>query len=362
MSQSCPLCGKNKAEEALFCGDCTKKIKSDYEVDIPETPVGNGVAPVEPAPDVAETPPITAAAAHPKPKRKKRPRTLLWLLFAVILAVGAFFFYMQFVREANLERAEWHAATAENTPESYIAYMEKFPNGARYAQADSLMRALKNAEVSAWEKMKHSDNTAELRDFVRLNPQSAYNPLVKIRLDSLTWAAALNQNTAESYSEYMMLSQSGEFGGDYFAEAQQRYEMLFQSYPVNAAELDSIKLSVEGFYAALSSVSYEGVTAHLAPTVNRFFNSGAASRERIVGELMMAAAQSQEGVVKFSPNIQALQYEKTFSGGFNANVPLIKTYQKEGREREVSGYIVHFGLNPQFQIVGVYETAPPYAD
>ena len=36
MSQSCPLCGKTKSEEALFCDDCTKKIHTEYEVNIPE--------------------------------------------------------------------------------------------------------------------------------------------------------------------------------------------------------------------------------------------------------------------------------------------------------------------------------------
>lgn len=352
MASNCPLCGKNKSNEALFCGDCTRKIKSDYEVDIPETIEKESAVPVTaPAPPVQKTDTV----APKSPKYLKMP---LWIFLAVVLAVGGFFFYMQSVRRGNLERAGWDAATRENTAESYIAYMEKFPRGTHYAMADSMMRSLKNAESEAWQAMQVSTNTAELRDFIRQNPQSSYNPLVKTRLDSLTWMGALAQNTAESYSEYMTLSQSGEFDGDYFSEAQQRYEMLFQSYPVNAAELDSIKMAVGGFYAALSSANYEGAAVYLAPTVNRFFNSGVASRERIVGELMMAAAKSQESVIRFSPDIQALQYEKTFNGGFNANVPLAKTYKKGGRDHEVVGYIVHFGLNPDFRIVGVYETKP----
>ncbi len=36
MTQSCPLCGKIKTEEALFCSDCAHRIRTDYEVMLPE--------------------------------------------------------------------------------------------------------------------------------------------------------------------------------------------------------------------------------------------------------------------------------------------------------------------------------------
>ena len=35
MSSLCPLCGKNKSEEALFCDECEKKIRNEYEVKMP---------------------------------------------------------------------------------------------------------------------------------------------------------------------------------------------------------------------------------------------------------------------------------------------------------------------------------------
>ena len=34
MSQKCPLCEKNKPKESLFCEDCSKKISSDFEINI----------------------------------------------------------------------------------------------------------------------------------------------------------------------------------------------------------------------------------------------------------------------------------------------------------------------------------------
>ena len=36
MSLICPLCGKNKADTSLFCPECTLKLNSEYEVNVPE--------------------------------------------------------------------------------------------------------------------------------------------------------------------------------------------------------------------------------------------------------------------------------------------------------------------------------------
>lgn len=382
MSLFCPLCGKNKSEEALFCDACSKKIKSDYEVDIPETYIQKATQSVSVSEKVENNPPITdekpqetveqtqetliseteslqkEEVVYEELKPKKR-RKGVWVFVVIgLLLVGGFFLYGIKVRNENLERSGWEIATKENTVNSYLTYMEQFPNGKHYVEADSCMRLLKEEESATWENIKTSDNMTELRDFIRSNPDSYYIPLVKTRLDSLSWTAALSVNTADSYSEYMLQAQSGEFKGDYFAYAEKRYEMLFQSYPVNQGELDSLRTSIGGFYSALSSLSSDGATAYLAPTVNRFFNSGAAPRERIIGELLVAGAQSQASTIKFAPNLDALQYEKKYIGGFKTNFPLIKSFIEEGKNKEVSGYIVHAELNSAYQIVSIYETKP----
>ena len=35
MSTKCPLCGNVKTGHSLFCTDCTEKLNSEYEVDVP---------------------------------------------------------------------------------------------------------------------------------------------------------------------------------------------------------------------------------------------------------------------------------------------------------------------------------------
>ncbi len=37
MSTKCPLCGNNKTDQSLFCVDCTEKLNSEYEVDVPSS-------------------------------------------------------------------------------------------------------------------------------------------------------------------------------------------------------------------------------------------------------------------------------------------------------------------------------------
>ncbi len=134
--------------------------------------------------------------------------------------------------------------------------------------------------------------------------------------------------------------------------------MLFQSYPVDVATLDSIRATVNGFYSSLSAVDHSGISRWLASTVHRFFDSGTATRERILGELLVAGAQTQGATLKFMPDLQSVQYDKTFNDNYKVNVPLLKTYLKEGILEQVTGYIVHLELNPLFQIVSIYETKP----
>ncbi len=371
MSKFCPLCEKNKPEETLFCESCSKKIKTEYEVEVPETPEktlpepqenaieNDAAAPIVIPPKKTHSEEVVVDEIPPeKPKRKRKSSVFLWILLIVVLLVGAFLFYNQNVRQENLERAHWEAAIKDNTIAGYLAYIEENPYGAHVDEAQENMMKLRSAEVAAWETMKASENTAELRDYLQQNPNSPYNTFIKNRLDSLTWMGALNTNTAESYSDYMMLAQSGEFNGDYFAEAQKRNTMLFQSYPVDASALDSIRATVNGFYASLSAVDHAGMSQYLAPTVNRFFHSGTAPREKITGELLVAGAKTQGSTIKFTPNLTAVQYEKTFNDHYKVNVPLSKSYTKSGANVEVYGYIVHFELNPVYQIVSVHETKP----
>lgn len=389
MSQLCPLCGKTKLAEALFCGECERRIRSDYEVKVPENErevvsqrqeisedeiVGPGPSgdkyhgipgpgknsKMEENPKIVKDPEI-AKDLEPediKPKKKKKVGAPLLFLLVILFLGGAFLIYNETARKENLERSGWETALKLNSVGGYIDYMEAFPDGAHFDEAQEGLFRLKSEEVIVWEQLKASGNTSELRGFLNSHPQSPYAPLVQKMIDSLSWMSALRVNTLESYSDYLMQSQQGELLGDYIAEARKRQEMLHQSFPVEPAVMDRIRDTLGGFYASLSGANHQGAFPYLAPTVRRFFNSGAASRERITGELLMARTRARGATLSFEPDMEALQYERTGSGHYLVNMPLTKSYSQGGSIERVPGYIVHIELNPEFEISSIHESKP----
>ncbi len=293
-----------------------------------------------------------------KPKKKKKVGAPLLFLLVILFLGGAFLIYNETARKENLERSGWETALKLNSVGGYIAYMEAFPDGAHFDEAQEGLFRLKSEEASAWEQMKASGNTSELRDFITRHPESPYAPLIERRLDSLSWIGALRVNTPESYSEYLMQSERGELRGEYELVARERYSMLHQSSPVIDAEIENIRNTISGFYAALSGTNHDGAFQYLAPTVSRFFSSGAASRERIAGELLMARTRAQGATLSFAPGIEAVRYERNAREHYVVNVPLTKSYVRDGVTERVPGYVVHMELNSDFQISSIYETKP----
>lgn len=363
MSQFCPLCGKNKSEDALFCADCTKKMRAEYEVDVPDTkdstlkntfPEEKGDGANKARNEVEHQQKVSSV------KKKKKKRIWIPVLLFVLMALltGGFFFYNETVRKNNLDRGAWDAAVKANSVEGYLDYIKAHPDGAHFEEAQDGLRRLKEDEAAEWERMRTSENTSELRDFLERRPSSPYVPLVKERLDSLLWVGSLQMNTPESYAAYIRLSEEGDVGGDYIAAAKKRYDLLSLTHSGDSATLDSIRLTIDGFFASLSSLNHDGLMGHLAPTVYRFFNFGAATSERIVGELLVKGAQTEGSSLKFIPDLASVQYEMSSRNHYKVNVPLQKSYRKDGATEDVFGYIAHIELDTLFRIVSIFETKP----
>ncbi len=367
MSDICPLCQKPKPEEKVFCDDCKTKLEKEYEINVPEENVTDSSLPeVTESESISETKEeiTTPAQITPIPTIKKKKTTKKWQkqlfisLIIFVLAIGAFFIYNEFIRKGNLDQSKWEWAIRENTTTAFLAYMEEFPKGKHYSDAEQKVMELKESENLSYQKVHISENTAELRDFIAANAQSPYIPLVRKRLDSLTWIAAVKDNTAESYSNYMVLSQSGEFDGDYLSDAKDRYDLLFQSYPVNKNELDSVKMVVDGFFNALSDVNKDKISSYLSDKVFSFFNTKGGTKEKIVGDLIVAGSKKKY-TTKFNPNSNGLAYEKTVIEHFKVNIPVQKVFSnREGKTKTIDGYIVKMELNRDYRIILINEIKP----
>lgn len=393
MSNICPLCGNSRLENALFCEDCSKKIQSDYEVYIPEievpetsdtsnTPISSDEpashdSPVTPptqashdSPVTPDTPnasytPVTPVTSvkdynvnYKENKPTKRGNKLLRNIIIAAVLLSLFNIYNLTIRKSNLERSGWDKAVKLNSVDGYLDYIESNPTGVHFEDARIALMNLKQNEAITWEAIKSTNNVTELRNFMNQYSRSPYIPLAKSRLDSLSWMSALKSNRVDSYTEYLLLAESGEINGDYIAEAEKRYKMLFQSYPIDIATLDSLRTIVVGFYTSLSTIDHSGMFNFLAPYVNRFFDSGGSRREKITGQLLVTAAQIEGEGIKFSPDYEGVQYEKTIDDIYVVNVPLTKSYIEKGLEVQVPGYIAHIRINQFFQITSIYETKP----
>ena len=390
MSHHCPLCGKEKCKESLFCDSCAKKIRTEYELDLPQqvqlTPLlstdklsdtrldaltgadleqkqneeadeVNADSSVENQNGISQNTDNVESGVKRKSNGKitRRIRRIVTLL---LLLVVVLFLYNKLIRNDNLERSSWDAAMKANSVTAYLQYIEKYPDGLHFADAQAAMMRLKAEEAARWELLKKSDRITELRDFLESNPESYYTPLVKRRLDSLTWMGALHSNTAAAYNDYMLMAESGEFNGDYLADAETRHRQLFQSYPVDQNTLDSIRFVVNGFTSALSSLDHAKLEPLLAPRLQRYYFRGPLTRERLLGELLVDAAKSTEPAVAYVADLEGVQYEKTMEENYRVNVPLLKSYKGAGINEQIPGYILHLEMSPSFQISSLHETKP----
>lgn len=397
MTIICPLCGKIKPEDSLFCDACSDKLNNDFEINIHENNhiTSNKLANSDKSEslesptaseekDIFENKEEEAVLSNElldseinddnilnsnvvddyesteKTIQKKRVdarRSLFWIVVVGIILIGAFLIYNKIIVR-SIDRRAWESAVYENSVSGYLAYIESHPNGVYFDEAQSGLMKLKEIESITWERLKVSDNLDELVSFLRQYENSPYTPLIRIRIDSLSWISALRVNSVASYSEYMINTQNGLINGDYMFEASKRHEMLFQSAPVNSSEIDSIRSTIIGFYAALSRADQTGLYNYLAPEVYRFFDSGRTNRERITGQLMITTAQVRGQSITFEPNLESLMYERETNGSYKVNVSIVKSYLEDGMTLYLPGYIAHIELNTGFGIMSIYETKP----
>ncbi len=386
MSSKCPLCGKTKIGDSLFCPDCTVKFNSEYEVNVPTSENMHGDSEqreIENSEQKNEPEKVLVKSRLDKKAWKRQTEdkrsdseksyyelskekntnkvrfTLIALFILAVVLVVALNLYNRQVKSDNLERSKWEMAQRENSLDSYLTYMDEYPQGTYVDKAHSNILSLKNDEAEAWQNLRSSENTIEFTDFLERYPQSPYERQVKSRLDSLIWESSLKENSAESFLDYINKATAQNISGDYIGEAQKRFKMLVQSTPIDEMDLEQIRHSVIGFFIALSDLSHEGLSEYLRPVIVRFNNSTNISSERMIGELMLQASKADAQSLKFDPEITKIRYEKLGNDTYEVNVPLQKIMEgSNSGVNQIKGYIVHLKLDQGFKIFSYYETKP----
>ena len=415
MSTRCPLCGDIKSEDSLFCSACTERLNNEYEVDVPEiredansnessesniestgeqkleetsqsaAEQGGVGAPEEPKEQikVEERRKIVAAPNFDKKawkrqredkrtdsdktlyqlsKEQKGNKTLaiVFIIIVLVLALAAsLYVYNNSVKSTNLERSAWETAQRTNTVDSYLTYMDAYPQGTFFDEAHSSVNRLRSREEQAFENLKTSENTSEFTDFLESYPKSPFERLVKGRLDSLMWQSSLKENSAEAYTHYIVQTKSEVILGDYIGEAEKRYKMLDQSTPINEEDLELIRRTVDGFFIGASTLSQEQLSKHTEPIVARFNNSTNLPNTEVLSHLLIQASEVNSNTVKLEANVAKLAYKRLGNDTYEVNVPVEKIFETyEGEINQIKGYIVHLKLSPTFKVYSYYETKP----
>ncbi len=386
MSLQCPLCGKSKTDESLFCPDCTTKLNNEYEVYVPhsENSERNNESEVQTTKEEYNTerndqkdvkaPPklsqkeLKESAVRTENKyydmKKDKPRKnlryiVISILLLIVVLISSIYIYNEHIKKQNLERSKWELAQRENSIDSYLAYMDEHPQGTYVAEAQQKMYSLKSNEAEAWENLRVSENAIEFTTFLETYPQSPYERMVKNRFDSLTWESSLKDNSPQAYRDYLNMSNSGEISGQYIGEAQKRLSMLEQTTPIDESDLERIKETVNGFFTGLSNVSHTALSTYLSPVVSRFNNTTNIPSDEMIGQLLLLAAKADAKSVIFDPEITKLQYEKLGNDSYTVNVPVQKSFVKNNDATDlIKGYIIHLKLDPNFKVFSFYETKP----
>ena len=408
MSTKCPLCGNNKTGHSLFCKDCTEKLNSEYEVDVPtsenslnnlnidseetseksiahtnENKLENNTEIITEEDEQVERSKVAPASSFDKKAWKKQREdkrtdseksyyelskegksnkmiaTIIFIVVLLLAIAAGLYLYNNNVRSDNLERSKWEMAERENTIDGYLAYMDEYPQGEFSEDAYNNMIELSNREAYMFESLTTSEDITKFEDFLAQYPQSPFERKVKTRFDSLMWESSLKENSAEAYSNYINKVVMQEIYGDYIGKAEKRFKMLNQSTPVDEEVYEQIKTNVDGFYVGISTISHTKLSEHLTPVVAKYNNQLNLSIEQITGLLLLQA--SKEGVesLRLEPELPKIKYELMSNGNYHVNVPIKKIFESNaGTIREIKGYIGHLKMSPSFKIFSYYETKP----
>lgn len=281
-SKQCPFCSKPIREDENICEECKDHMdhqyttdfldgnlpsQSDSEAKIETEEIVESSLQVENEAEVEEI--VVPAMDATAKKRSKISKGVLFLIFGSILliiigVVGAL--NIAHTRDSN-ERQEmfWMKCVEENTPLSYSKYLVRYPEGNFVEEAEKRIRASREAEVQAWEKLRKSSDINAFYAYLSENPKTPHLDQIRIIMDSLSWNTTLKDNTADAYKAYLENIDLGNIAGSHKDEAKEKYDYLSQIVVLSGASLESLKLDLNDFFKKLSENKPKDLLKKFAP-------------------------------------------------------------------------------------------------
>lgn len=375
----CPLCGKETKDDEVFCHNCQEIAENSYpsqllnknEVPEPEftnvpeiidaTPVSDD-APLEHEPVVDQQEEHTIIDA---PKNKgfyqNNKKALLFIAVALVLVllVGgvASYFRLEDRRSEATELAYWNQSVDQNTPLAYSKYLVRYPNGHFSEMARNKIKELREKEIKEWEVVKRSNDINALYAFLTDHPSTPYGTEIKYLTDSLSWAFALKENTADCYLAYMENVKLGHLAGDYLNLAKEKYDYLSQLKTVEGKELEEIKDVLRNIFKQLSSGKSKQLEQYIAPRMVRFYNVENQPLDSVVSLITGDLKNRKIKNISYTVSTGGLEVIRDKEGIYFTTLPVDMeiTYSDRKKKKEKLTQQLNIELDNQQKLRSLYE-------
>ncbi len=246
----CPECGHQVSSLAATCPSCGVAIAGNV-VKCPHC--GNMVlAGQETCPNchsalssITSSPNRPDAGSTDEPQRHSKSWVILAVSFVIALSVilAGWYFYQR-AQQGN-ELAAYENAMECQEPAVLQNYLDMYPD-APQERRDSIMahlNLLKQIDQD-WYNALASQSAYVIARYIQQHPGSVHATEARLKIDSLDWVSATNQNTLEAYKGYINKHADGE----YIDDAKANYENCLKMQ-VSAADIETIQNLVQTYLA-----------------------------------------------------------------------------------------------------------------
>lgn len=161
----------------------------------------------------------------------------------------------------------------------YRYFLTEFPHSEHFQEVSTRLEELKKMHA-AWDSIKQSGVRRDFEDFLEHYSDMHFSQLCFIKMDSIDWIAAQEENSLEAYLEYMNHHRDSR----YYAEASIAADALAQSH-VGEEQREEIRLLLQHFYQALGKNDTLVLSACLAPTIGNFLGQRNIPKEEVMAAI-----------------------------------------------------------------------------
>lgn len=355
----CPLCGKDTVDDEVFCRDCQEIAQNSYpphfldssrdsvldkENEIPQEIIDENIENEKHLGEEIEQ----KEEIEQQVEGKKKTALIAVIVFtlAILIAV-AVFIYVKGKKATDAEATFWTECVETNTPIAYANYLNRYPNGMYVQDAELHIRGLRKLEEEEWVKLKKSNNLDEYASFLIDHPNSPYTLAIKQAMDSLSWANACSDNTADSYKVYLENIQLGTITGEYQSQAQEKYNYLSTLKTLEGKELTDVKNLVSRFYQSLSSMKDKELKKVLEARLSVFYTMENISSDSISIVLKNQMKDNKIKNVSFTPQIDSLTAIVDNKNSIFVSLPVLRQITYTNKKKETIDQHIDMEMNQQ---------------